>query len=123
MAPTPLDITFLRDGGQPASDTADRLIAFLAAATTSLDIAVYDAHLDGDMADRLLATLDAAEQRGVRVRAVYNDDHRRGATTPPPPPEGPSLLQRLSLAVTAEAIPGVPDLMHHKYVIRDADAV
>jgi phosphatidylserine/phosphatidylglycerophosphate/cardiolipin synthase-like enzyme len=119
----PVEVSFLRDGGQPAADTARRLLDFLAAATTSLDIAVYDAHFDDATADDLVHTLEAAAARGVRVRAVYNVVHRRPAIPVPPPPEGPSLLQRLAEAVPSEPIPGVPDLMHHKYVVRDGDTV
>src|SRR5947199_150416 len=82
--------------------TRDALFAFLAEARTSLDIAVYDAHFDDETGDRLIAALDAAEGRGVRVRAVYNDLHRRRVPVPAPP-EGPSLLQRLAAAVPATA--------------------
>jgi len=114
-----LDVVFLTDGGQTPTDVLGRLEAFLAGATETLDLAVYDAHLDGPLDDRLIAALDAAEARGVRVRAVYNDEHRKPIAVPPPP-EGPSALARLAAAVPSEAIPGIPDLMHHKYVIRDA---
>src|SRR4051812_19071719 len=117
-----LEVAFLTDGGQPASATLDRLIAFIDAARTSLDLAIYDAHLDGTGGDRLVSALDEAEARGVVVRAIYNDDHRPRRAVPPPPTE-PSLLQRLAAAVPSTAIPGIPDLMHNKYVIRDADTV
>jgi phosphatidylserine/phosphatidylglycerophosphate/cardiolipin synthase-like enzyme len=120
--PDDIDITFLFDGEQPASDTADKLLTFLNAARTTLDIAVYDAHFEDDTGDRIIAALDAAEARGVTVRAVYNDLHRQPSAIPPPP-EGPSLLQRLAKAVPAEPITGIPDLMHHKYVVRDRDTV
>jgi len=117
-----LEIVFLTDGGQAAEATAVRLLDFIAGARTTLDIAVYDAHFDDGLADRLIAALDDAERRGVRVRAIYNDLHRHHVV-PPPPPEGPSLLQRLAAAVPSEAIPGIPDLMHHEYVVRDGDTV
>jgi phosphatidylserine/phosphatidylglycerophosphate/cardiolipin synthase-like enzyme len=119
------ELTFLTDGGQDAQATADLLIAFIDAARASLDIAIYDAHLVDGLAAQLLHALDAAEARGVRVRAVYNDDHRGGpeAGMPSPPPQGPSLLARLSASVPSTAIPGIPDLMHHKYMIRDAEVV
>jgi phosphatidylserine/phosphatidylglycerophosphate/cardiolipin synthase-like enzyme len=100
----------------------DRLVAFMDGARTSLDLAIYDAHLEGAVGDRLVAALDAAEARGVRVRAVYNDAHRKPVPVPPPP-HVPSLLQRLAAAVPSTAIPGIPDLMHHKYVVRDGDTV
>ncbi len=111
-----LDVWFLTDGGQPASSVLDRLIAFVDAAHTTLDLAVYDAHLEGAADDRLINALDGAEARGVRVRAVYNNDAKAPVT-------GPSLLARLAAAVPSTAIPGVPDLMHHKYVVRDGDTV
>ena len=120
-AVAPISIEFLTDGGQPAEQTAQRLLAFLDAARNTLDLAVYDAHFDDDTGKRLIAALDAAEARGVRVRAVYNDVHRHAS--PIPPPEGASLLALLAAAVPSEAIPGIPDLMHHKYVVRDGDTV
>jgi phosphatidylserine/phosphatidylglycerophosphate/cardiolipin synthase-like enzyme len=109
-------VAFLTDGGQPASSVLQRLLAFIDAATASLDLAIYDARLDGDGGDRLLAALQDAERRGVTVRAIYNDDHRD-------PSPVPTLLERLAKAVPATAIPGIPDLMHNKYVIRDAETV
>jgi phosphatidylserine/phosphatidylglycerophosphate/cardiolipin synthase-like enzyme len=110
-------ITFLEDGKQPAAQTLDALVGFIDAAHTTLDMAVYDAHLEPPSLDRLIGALDAAEARGVRVRAVYNDEHK---TVPGvPPPQGPSALQRLVASVPSTAIPGVPDLMHHKYIVRD----
>ncbi len=115
------EIVFLTDGGQPASAMLDRLVTFIDGARTSLDFAVYDAHLELG-GDRLIGALDAAEARGVQVRAVYNDDHPRHA--PIPPPSGaPSLLAQLAQSVPSTAIPGVPDLMHDKYVVRDRDTV
>src|SRR5262249_13598133 len=36
---------------------------------------------------------------------------------PPPPRTDPSLLD--GLGIPAVGLPGVPDLMHHKYVVRD----
>ena len=118
----PIEIVFLQDGTQPAQATADRLVAFLDAARTTLDVAVYDAHFEDATGDRIIAALDAAEARGVQVRAVYNDVHRRPVPIPPPP-EGPSMLQRMANAVPSEAISGIPDLMHHKYVVRDGHTV
>ncbi len=116
------ELTFLTDGGQDAASVCDRLVAFLDGARTSLDLAVYDAHLESPLAEKLLGALEAARTRGVTVRAVYNDDHRKN-TPVPPPPEQPSLLSQLAASVPSTAIPGIPDLMHDKYIVRDADTV
>ena len=40
---------------------------------------------------------------------------------PPPPKTEPTLIE--SLPFETAAVPGWPDLMHHKYVVRDRDAV
>lgn len=127
-APQP-EILFLQDGKQPVHLVADRLVEFISAARHTLDLAIYDAHFDdprhpdGPAAgERILAAIDDAEQRGVTVRAVYNDvDGPRGpAPRAVEPHAGPSFLQRLEGAVPAEGIDGRFDLMHHKYVVRDA---
>jgi phosphatidylserine/phosphatidylglycerophosphate/cardiolipin synthase-like enzyme len=118
-----LDVAFLTDGGQPASVVRDRLLAFLGAASVSLDVAIYDCHFDDDTGEQLISALHDAEARGVRVRAVYNDVHPRRAAAGIMPQHGPSLLERLAAAVPTTAIPGIPDLMHHKYVVRDGAAV
>jgi phosphatidylserine/phosphatidylglycerophosphate/cardiolipin synthase-like enzyme len=65
--------------------------------------------------------LKDAIERGVHVRTVFNVDYPKGIPVPPPPRTDPASME----AVPGEtvAIPGVPDLMHHKYVIRDQAAV
>jgi phosphatidylserine/phosphatidylglycerophosphate/cardiolipin synthase-like enzyme len=55
--------------------------------------------------------------RGVKARLAYNVDHSRNVPVPPPPITDPAWVERLPCETAA--IPGVPDLMHHKYVIRD----
>src|SRR5207247_5638559 len=50
-----------------------------------------------------------------------NVDHPRRIAVPPPPRTDPDLIERLG--VPSAAIPGVPDLMHQKYVNRDGEAV
>jgi phosphatidylserine/phosphatidylglycerophosphate/cardiolipin synthase-like enzyme len=53
----------------------------------------------------------------VKVRLAYNVDHGKSAPVPPPPITDLEWVERLPCEKVA--IPGVPDLMHHKYVIRD----
>ena len=124
-------VRFLNDGGQAASSVLDQLVEFIDLATTSLEVAVYDAHLGAPLAARLLESFSSAQRRGVAVRAIYNEmdrtDEDGRPMIPKPskasPPTGPSLLDRLAGAVPHRAISGIPDLMHHKYVVRDGNAV
>jgi phosphatidylserine/phosphatidylglycerophosphate/cardiolipin synthase-like enzyme len=60
-------------------------------------------------------------RRGVSVRLAYNLDHPGRIPVPPPPRTDPQLLE--SLPFPTAAIPGVPDLMHHKFVVRDGRSV
>ncbi len=69
----------------------------------------------------VLATLLAAHQRGVAIRLVYNVDHPGPIPVPPPPRTKPEAIE--ALPVPTRAIAGVPDLMHHKFVVRDATDV
>jgi phosphatidylserine/phosphatidylglycerophosphate/cardiolipin synthase-like enzyme len=57
----------------------------------------------------------------VGVRLAYNFDHPDDMPVPAPPQTNPELVESLPFPTTA--IPGVPDLMHHKYVIRDGETL
>ena len=57
----------------------------------------------------------------VRIAYNHDEDGRDRKPLPPPPRTEPELLEKLG--VPLRAIPGVPDLMHHKYVVRDRAAV
>jgi len=100
-----VEVRTLTDGGQPAEQTAHALADFCAAAKQTLEIAVYDFRLPPELNDIVCGALIAAGKRGVAVRLAYNLDHVESMPFPTAP------------------IPGVPDLMHHKYVIRDAASV
>jgi phosphatidylserine/phosphatidylglycerophosphate/cardiolipin synthase-like enzyme len=65
--------------------------------------------------------LVGASERGVKVRLAYNVDHPDDTPVPPPPETNPELVETLPFPTAA--ISGVPDLMHHKYVIRDGEAL
>jgi phosphatidylserine/phosphatidylglycerophosphate/cardiolipin synthase-like enzyme len=110
-------IRTLTDGGQEPIDVARELAAFLGEARASLDIALYDVRLSGEVGDTVRGALEAAAARGVKARLAYNVDHGRKIAVPPPPQTVPDLIE--SLPFPTKPIPGVPDLMHHKYVIRD----
>jgi phosphatidylserine/phosphatidylglycerophosphate/cardiolipin synthase-like enzyme len=62
-----------------------------------------------------------ANARGVAVRLAYNVDHPAHVVEPPPPRTDPDLMA--SLPFPTAAIPGVPDLMHQKYIVRDGASV
>ncbi len=69
----------------------------------------------------MLAALDAAVKRGVAVRLIFNADHAQVIPVPPPPEIDWAYVDQLkSIGVAVKPVPGVPDLMHHKYVVRDA---
>ncbi len=116
-----VEVRTLTDGGQPAEHTARALAEFFAAAKQTLEIAVYDFRLPLDLNDVVCGALVEAQKRGVAVRLAYNLDHAKGAPVPPPPITDPDALEAQPFPTAA--IPGVPDLMHHKYVVRDAASV
>jgi phosphatidylserine/phosphatidylglycerophosphate/cardiolipin synthase-like enzyme len=112
----------LFDGGQTAEAIAERLVAWLGEARRSLDVALYDVRLPGPVGDAVAGAIRSAAGRGVAVRIAFNQDGDRATKPLPPPPRTePSLLEQLG--VPLRAIPGDPDLMHHKFVVRDGAAV
>ena len=117
----PIAIETLTDGGQRPADVARGIAAFLGEARTSLDIALYDVRFEADAGALVLAALLAAVQRGVKVRLLYNVAHPGPIPVPPPPEATPDAIE--ALPVATRGIAGVPDLMHHKFVVRDGDAV
>jgi phosphatidylserine/phosphatidylglycerophosphate/cardiolipin synthase-like enzyme len=113
-----VEVRTLTDGGQPAETTAHALAEFVAAAKQTLEIAIYDFRLPRELEDIVCGALVDAQDRGVAVRLAYNLDHSRVIPVPPPPITDPDALEAMPFPTAA--IPGVPDLMHHKYVVRDA---
>ncbi len=116
-----VEVRTLTDGGQPAEQTANALAEFLAPAVRTLEIAVYDLNLPPDLIAIVGGALRAAQDRGVAVRLAYNLDHAKEVPVPAPTEMNPKALQEAleGLPFPTAAIPGVPDLMHHKYVVRD----
>jgi phosphatidylserine/phosphatidylglycerophosphate/cardiolipin synthase-like enzyme len=119
-----LEAWTLEDGGQGPEAVAERLVAWLAEARHSVDLALYDVRLPGPVGDAVADALRAAIGRGARLRIAYNDDHPgpdERPFQPPPPSTEPHLLERLGAQL--KGIPGWRDLMHHKFAVRDGTAV
>jgi phosphatidylserine/phosphatidylglycerophosphate/cardiolipin synthase-like enzyme len=116
-----ITIRTLTDGGQQPPEIAREVAAFVAAAERTLDLAQYDFHLGDETAAIVCGALRDAQARGVAVRILYNVDHANPIPVPPPPEPDVQLIA--SLGLPAKAVAGVPDLMHHKYVVRDGSAV
>ena len=116
-----IELRTYRDGGQSAEDVAREVADFMGASERSLELALYDIRLQDEAATLVTAALLDAQARGVAVRLVYNVDHPGPIPVPPPPGTAPELLE--ALPIPTRAIPGIPDLMHHKYAIRDRELV
>jgi phosphatidylserine/phosphatidylglycerophosphate/cardiolipin synthase-like enzyme len=116
-----MDVVELSDGGQKPVEVATRLAAFIETAKQTLDVATYDFKLSPPVAEPVVRAIRGAASRGVRIRIAYNIDHDKPIPVPPPPEVDGPLVE--SLGVPVKAIPGIPDLMHHKYVVRDAESV
>jgi phosphatidylserine/phosphatidylglycerophosphate/cardiolipin synthase-like enzyme len=116
-----IEITTLTDGGQQPPVVARELAAFLDGAMTSLDVAQYDFNLGEETKAIVGDAIRRAAARGVRIRFMFNVDHANPIPVPPPPEPDVKLIA--TLPVDGKAIAGVPDLMHHKYVIRDGGTV
>src|SRR5919198_351664 len=114
-------IRTLTDGGQQALEVAHVVAEFLSAAQGSLDLAQYDFHLGPETRETVAGAIREAAARGVAVRILYNVDHPN--PIPVPPPAEPDVQLISSLGVPERAIAGIPDLMHHKFVVRDQESL
>jgi phosphatidylserine/phosphatidylglycerophosphate/cardiolipin synthase-like enzyme len=114
---TSAEVSFLQDGAQPADSVAGELADFIAAAQRSLDIAIYDLNLRDGPADQVQAAVRSAAGRGVAIRLLFNVDFPNPIPVPPPSQADTAFIE--SLGIASKPVPGVPSLMHHKYVVRD----
>ncbi len=112
-----IEIRTLTDGGQQPAEIAQVVATFIDGATATLDLAQYDFNLGETTSQIVGDAIRRAAGRGVQLRFAYNVDHANPIPVPPPPE--PDTILIAALPVVAKAIAGVPDLMHHKYVIRD----
>ena len=116
-----MTVRTLTDGGQQPPEIAQLVGDFLTAAQRSLDIAIYDLKLEGETERIVIGAIEAAAGRGVAVRIAYNADFRAPIPVPAPPESAPADIE--GLKVPTKPIAGIPDLMHHKYVVRDGASV
>jgi phosphatidylserine/phosphatidylglycerophosphate/cardiolipin synthase-like enzyme len=117
-----IDVHTLTDGGQTSLAVARMIEAFLAEAKDTLELALYDLRLHDETGDVVRDAMVGAHERGVHVRLIYNVDRPdERPPIPPPPKTEPELVE--SLPFETVGVQGWPDLMHHKYVVRDRDAV
>src|SRR3954462_7783171 len=118
---TPIDVITLTDGGQSADEVARRVAAFLHPAKSTLELALYDVRLPDPAGAIVAEERRAPSTRTVATRLLYNVDSGSPSEPHPPPRTRPDILAELP--IDARPVPGIPDLMHHKYAIRDAEAV
>jgi phosphatidylserine/phosphatidylglycerophosphate/cardiolipin synthase-like enzyme len=111
----------LTDGGQAADDVARDIADFVDAARRTIEVAVYDLDVTGDSETLVLGALERAQDRGVAVRLAYNVAHPNPIPVPPPPKCVPEDIA--ALPVPTLGVSGIPDLMHHKFCVRDEEAV
>ena len=111
----------LTDGGQSAESIAAWIAEFVDGAHQSLELAQYDFHLSPETAAPVSEAIRRAVARGVAVRVVYDVDSYFPVPVPPPPEPDTTMIA--ALGVPSRAIAGMPDLMHHKYAVRDGDTV
>ena len=121
-----------------AVQVAALFVDFIAGATTSLDIAIYDFRLlDGELTDRIVDAVATAVGRGVSVRLAY-DLHSQDTDDPtlkafgdaggdPAPTGTHTFVQTVGFParvqtrpIMEEAIDPGHQIMHQKYIVRDA---
>jgi phosphatidylserine/phosphatidylglycerophosphate/cardiolipin synthase-like enzyme len=116
-----IEIRTLTDGGQQPAEIARAVAAFIDGAERTLELAQYDFHLGEETAGIVGDAIRRADARGVRIRFIFNVDFANPVPVPAPPEPDVQLIA--TLPVEGKAIAGVPDLMHHKFVVRDGASV
>jgi phosphatidylserine/phosphatidylglycerophosphate/cardiolipin synthase-like enzyme len=103
---------------QQPQQVAEQIASFLKGAQRSLDVAIYDSGLSGDLANTVAGAFKEASSRGVEIRVAYHADTDRSRGIPAPSSQTQTFVE--SLGVPSRAVGSKQNLMHHKYVIRDA---
>ncbi len=126
-----LAVRFLEEGGQRPLEVAGWLVDFIDRARRSLDLAFYDVRLTEPPALLLRRSLADRAAAGVRVRLAYDAGDKPQAPTvredqgiEPAPRDTHERVAELGLSPNVvRAVRGPRELMHHKYVVRDGEAV
>ena len=106
---------------------AGRIVDFMTAAEETLELALYDIRLPDPVGQVVADAFRDAAARGVKIRLAYNDvpenpdDGHFLPALHPPPETNPEILS--ALPIETRAISGIPDLMHHKYIVADGKSV
>lgn len=119
-----ISVFFLGQGAQTAGSVMARLVAFIASAQSSLDMAFYDMRFSEGLKQQFLAALRARAAAGVRIRICYDADKApvpNVSAGQDPAPSGTGAFVQ-SLGFPFRRIGGMK-LMHNKYVVRDGGAV
>jgi phosphatidylserine/phosphatidylglycerophosphate/cardiolipin synthase-like enzyme len=121
-----------------AKEVAERFAAFVGAAKQTLDICIYDFRLEVDeVRDVVVQAINEAAKRGVTVRIAYDKNEKgdepilklfEGAGGDPAPTGTDEFLHvKAGLhdavqikPIAEEAIEAGHQIMHHKYLVRDA---
>jgi phosphatidylserine/phosphatidylglycerophosphate/cardiolipin synthase-like enzyme len=114
-----LTFDFLQDGAQRPEDVAAQISGFIASATRTIEVAIYDFDANEGAPVALADALEAAAARGVAVRVMFNVDRNDAPSAPRPMLATPDVIEGLD--VPTHGIRGRGALMHHKYVIVDGE--
>jgi phosphatidylserine/phosphatidylglycerophosphate/cardiolipin synthase-like enzyme len=124
----PAEVTFLEQGGQRPEAIAGLLANFLAAARTSLHVAIYDCRLSDPVAEPVVRALRERAAAGIAIQIAYDAGKPAAHPSPtrgdPAPPGTETFLRHhlgdvAALRPVTGGDPHQPRLMHHKYVVRD----
>jgi len=123
MTSSPFSLETLTEGGQRPEDVGMRIAEWIAKTQRTLDLALYSVHVPGPVGDRVMAAVRDASARGVAVRALL---HRPDLQ---PSPLHATAVPRVRVDVLRRAGVHIElteqrrDLMHHKFAVRDDEAV
>jgi phosphatidylserine/phosphatidylglycerophosphate/cardiolipin synthase-like enzyme len=126
-----IGVRFLEEDRQRPTEVTGWLADFVGSARRSLDFAVHDCHLSEGPATMLRRMIASKVNAGVRVRLVYDAGVTARTSAAIEESIGEQAALRLPERIrdlglprgSARAVLGQQASMHHKYVVRDGEAV